>query len=108
MRVCRRFSCGPRRRKAGRGTLDRSGPSITPQALKAFASQARGRMWIEQGSYRRDHLRTLAQRIEVDTKERRIMGSKKVLLRTLVSPSNAKTAGFGVPRFCSEVARHGR
>jgi len=33
----------------------------------------------------------------VDQKELRIMGSKSVLLRTLVAASSAKTAGFGVP-----------
>jgi hypothetical protein len=48
------------------------------------------------GGYRRDHLRALAQRVEADTKEVRIMGSKSVLLRTLVAASSAKTAGFGV------------
>ena len=79
------------------GTLDRLGPSITPQALKTFASQARRRMRTEGGGYRRDHLRALAQRIEVDAKEVRIMGSKSVLLRTLVAAESAKTAGFGVP-----------
>jgi site-specific DNA recombinase len=81
------------------GALDRLGPCITPQALKTFASQARKRMRIEGGGYRRDHLRALAQRIEVDSKEVRIMGSKSELLRTLVAASSAKTAGFGVPSF---------
>jgi len=81
------------------GALDRARPSVTPQALKTFASQARRRMRTESGGYRRDHLRALAQRIEVDTKEVRIMGSKSVLLRTLVAASSAKTAGFGVPSF---------
>ncbi|UPK03944.1 recombinase family protein [Bradyrhizobium sp. 170] len=81
------------------GALDRAGPSITPQALKTFASQARKRMRTESGGYRRDHLRALAQRIEVDAKGVRIMGSKNVLLRTLVAASSAKSAGFGVPSF---------
>jgi DNA invertase Pin-like site-specific DNA recombinase len=81
------------------GVIDRLGPSITPQALKTFASQARRRMRTESGGYRRDHLRALAQRIEVDAKQVRIMGSKSVLLRTLVAASSAKTAGFGVPSF---------
>jgi hypothetical protein len=54
-------------------------------------------MRTESGCYRRDHLRALAQRTEVDAKEVRIMGSKSVLLRTLVAASSAKTAGFGVP-----------
>jgi site-specific DNA recombinase len=77
--------------------VDRAGPTITPQTLKTFARTARKRMRTENGSYRRDHLRALAQRIEVDTKELRIMGSKSVLLGTLVAASSAKTAGFGVP-----------
>jgi site-specific DNA recombinase len=89
------------------GALDRLGPCITPQALKTFASQARKRMRIEGGGYRRDHLRALAQRIEVDAKEVRIMGSKSELLRTLVAASSAKTAGFGVPSFVPKWrARH--
>jgi site-specific DNA recombinase len=79
------------------GAFDRAGPSITPQALKTFASQARRRMRTESGGYRRDHLRALAQRVEVDTKEVRIMGSKSALLRTLVAASSVKTAGFAVP-----------
>ena len=65
--------------------------------LKTFARTARKRMRTENGGYRRDHLRALAQRVEVDQKELRIMGSKSVLLRTLVAASSAKTAGFGVP-----------
>src|SRR5713101_6107119 len=70
------------------GALDRMG-----------ASKARRRMRAESGGYRRDHLRALAQRVEVDAKEVRIMGSKSVLLRTLVAASSAKSAGFGVPSF---------
>jgi site-specific DNA recombinase len=77
--------------------IERVGPSITPQSLKIFARQARRRMRTENGGYRRDHLRALAQRVEVDVKEVRIMGSKSELLRTLVAASSAKTAGFGVP-----------
>jgi site-specific DNA recombinase len=79
--------------------IERLGPSITSQAFKTFARQARKRMRTESGGYRRDHLRALAQRIEVDAKEVRIMGSKSVLLRTLVAAPSAKTAGFGVPSF---------
>ncbi|MFY9623402.1 MAG: recombinase family protein, partial [Rhodoplanes sp.] len=79
--------------------IERAGPSITPHALKTFARQARKRMRTENGGYRRDHLRALAQRVEVDVKEVRIMGSKSELLRTLVAASSAKTAGFGVPSF---------
>jgi DNA invertase Pin-like site-specific DNA recombinase len=77
--------------------IERGGPAITPQALKTFARTALKRMRTESGGYRRDHLRALAQRVEVDQKELRIMGSKSVLLRTLVAAESAKTAGFGVP-----------
>ncbi len=77
--------------------IGRLGPSITPQALKTFAKAARKRIRAEAGDYRRDHLRAFAQRVEVDAKEVRIMGSKSELLRTLVAASSAKTAGFRVP-----------
>jgi site-specific DNA recombinase len=81
------------------GALDRLGPSITPLALKTFARTARKRMRAESGGYRRDHLRALAQRVEVDAKEVRIMDSKSELLRRLVAASSVKTAGFGMPSF---------
>ena len=81
------------------GAIERLGPSITPRALKTFATQARKRMRTDSGGYRRDYLRALAQRVEVDAMEPRIMGSKSELLRTLVAASSAKTAGFGVPSF---------
>jgi site-specific DNA recombinase len=77
--------------------IERGGPTITSQTLKTFARTARKRMRTDGGGYRRDHLRALAQRVEVDQKELRIMGSKSVLLRTLVAAPGAKTAGFGVP-----------
>jgi site-specific DNA recombinase len=79
------------------GTLERVGPTITPQSLKTFARQARKRLRTDSGGYRRDYLRALAQRVEVDAQELRIIGSRSELLRTLVAASSAKTAGFGVP-----------
>jgi site-specific DNA recombinase len=81
------------------GAIELVGPTITTQSIKTFARTARKRMRIEDGGYRRDYLRALAQRIEVDAPELRIMGSKSELLRTLVAASSAKTAGFGVPSF---------
>ena len=87
------------RADAGRaeGPIERQGPTITTQSIKTFARTARKRMRIEGGGYRRDYLRALAQRVEVDAKELRIMGSKSELLRALVAASSAKTVGFGVP-----------
>jgi site-specific DNA recombinase len=48
------------------------------------------------GRYRRDHLRALAQRVEVADDEVRIMGSKSELLRKLVAVSSVETAVFVV------------
>ena len=54
-------------------------------------------MRIDGGGYRRDHLRGLAQRIEVADGEVRIMmGSKGDLLRTLAAASGVKSAAGDV------------
>ncbi len=65
--------------------VENAGPTLTPQALTALAGQARKKMRSEAGGYRRDHLRSLAQRVEVDDREVRIMGHKSELLRALVA-----------------------
>jgi hypothetical protein len=64
--------------------------------LARFARTARERMRIEGGGYRRDHLRALAQRVEVADTEVRIMGSKSSLLGTLGAAAGGKTATPGV------------
>jgi hypothetical protein len=58
---------------------------MTPEMLRAFAKTACRRIRLEGGGYRRDHLRALAQRVEVAEGEVRIMGSKSRLLQTLVA-----------------------
>jgi len=70
--------------------------AITPTMLREFASTARRRIRLEGGGYRRDHLRALAQRVEVDREEVRIMGSKSNLLRALAANGVASAVG-GVP-----------
>lgn len=64
--------------------------------LKGFASKARERIRLDDGGYRRDHLRALAQRVEVADDEVRVMGSKPEFLRTLVADSSVETAAFRV------------
>ncbi|MBN9601377.1 MAG: recombinase family protein [Afipia felis] len=59
--------------------------AVTPQMLSKFARAARQRIRLEGGGYRRDHLRALAQRVEVADGEVRIMGSKSRLLQALVA-----------------------
>jgi DNA invertase Pin-like site-specific DNA recombinase len=65
--------------------------AVTPQMLRKFAKAARQRLRIEGGGYRRDHLRALAQRVEVAEGEVRIMGSKTRLLQTLVANSGVNS-----------------
>jgi site-specific DNA recombinase len=69
---------------------------ITPQMVRTFAKAARERMRLQNGGYRRDHLRALAQRVEVADKEVCIMGSKGELLRTLAAVSGVKPDTGGV------------
>ncbi|MCR4268437.1 recombinase family protein [Nitratireductor sp. ZSWI3] len=77
--------------------LDSSGnQGVSPDMLKGFVRRARERIRLDDGGYRRDHLRALAQRVEVADDEVRIMGSKSELLRTLVAASSVETAAFGV------------
>ena len=77
--------------------LETSGQqAITPQMVQRFARTARERIRIDDGGYRRDHLRALAQRVEVADGEVRIMGYKGDLLRTLAAASGVKSATHGV------------
>jgi hypothetical protein len=69
---------------------------VTTTVLRKFAATARKRMRIEGGGYRRDHLRALVQRVEVDDREVRIMGSKSDLFRALAAISGVKSATGGV------------
>ncbi len=63
------------------------------QALRTLCERQR----TGSDGYCRDHLRALAQRIEVDEKEVRIMGSKSALLRTLVIASSANRLRLECP-----------
>ena len=63
--------------------------ALTPQMLSKFAHAARQRIRLEGGGYRRDHLRALAQRVEVSDGKVRIMGSKSRLLKTLAAKPGA-------------------
>lgn len=65
--------------------------AVTPEMLRTFAETARERIRLEGGGYRRDHLRALAQRVEVAEGEVRIMGSKSRLLQTLVAGSGVNS-----------------
>ncbi len=51
---------------------------------------------MDGGGYRRDHLRALAQHVEVADREVRIIGSKSNLLQTLTAAASVKSAAPGV------------
>ena len=70
--------------------------TIPPAMVRKFAATARERIRIADGGYRRDHLRTLAQRVEVTDGEVRIIGSKSNLLHALAAASGARPATFAV------------
>ena len=72
--------------------------AVAPDMLVNFASTARKKMRNANGGYRRDHLRALAQRVEVAADEVRILGSKSNLLQTLVAGA-AETKPGAVPSF---------
>jgi site-specific DNA recombinase len=84
--------------------IDRTGPSITPQALKTFARHARRRMRTENGGYRRDHLRARSTR-----RSGRERSSHHGLQER--TPADARrrrkreNGGFWRAQFCTEVAR---
>jgi site-specific DNA recombinase len=79
------------------GALDHAGnQTVSPGMVETFGRAARQRIRLEGGGCRRDHLRALAQRVEVADREVRIMGSKSELLRTLVAASSGKSGGIGV------------
>jgi hypothetical protein len=77
----------------------RQGPAPTPAAPATFAKAACNRMRQGNRGYRRDHLRALAQRVEVDETEVRIIGSKSRLPRTPTAANGGEPAASGVPGF---------
>ena len=64
--------------------------------LDSLSVAARNGLRREEDDYRWEHLRALAQRVEVADDEVRIMGSKSELLRTLVAASSGNSAAMGV------------
>ena len=72
--------------------------TVTPEKVRALAAAARRKLRKTDGGYCRHHLRLLAQRIEVDEDEVRIMGTKTALLAALAS-EGVGTAANGVFSF---------
>ncbi len=79
-----------------RTAIESAGQSITPEQIGKFATVARRRMRGKDGGFRRDHLRALAQRVEVADREVRIVGSKNELLRALATSNGVQSAANSV------------
>ena len=87
--------------------LDHAGnQAVSLDMVKNFARAARQRIRLDGGGYHRDHLRALAQRIEVADREVRIMGSKSELLRTLGRRLGREIRRSRCSEFSTEMARH--
>ena len=79
--------------------------ALTGAAVRELTQQARGRLRLGKGGYRREHVRAFAQRVEVADDAIRIMGTRSTLLRTLVAAGGGKSAGIGVPGFIPKWRR---
>ena len=75
------------------------GQAVTLQMLHKFAETARQHIRLEGGGYRRDHLRALAQRVEVYEGEVRIIGSKSRLLQTLTAKNGVNSVPIQGPKW---------
>ena len=85
--------------------IERISPEITPDSLRAFALAARRKLRYEDGTYARNYVRAVAQRVDVISKtDVRIRGTRTELLRTLTAASGVEAAVLGVrgtgPKWC--------
>jgi site-specific DNA recombinase len=80
--------------------IEKLGPMLTPEILSRFAEATKERLRGEDGKYRREHVRAVAQRVEVISKhEIKIMGNRTDLLRTLAASAGEHSAVLGVRSF---------
>ena len=91
--------------------IEKIGPAITDESLRAFALAARKKLRNGDGSFAPDHVRAVAQRVEVVSKtEVRIRGLRSELLRTLTAASGVEAAVLGVrafdPKWRAALDRH--
>jgi DNA invertase Pin-like site-specific DNA recombinase len=83
--------------------IDKITPALTPDLLRRFSEATRQMFRDNEGAYRRDLIRAVAQKVElVSPFEARICGSKVELLRTLASNNGVESAALAVPGFVRE------
>lgn len=79
------------------GQIDKIGPEITPESLRRFGKKARAKLRHEDGTFARNYLRSVAQKVIVESKtDAYLHGSKTELLRTLTVASGVEAAVLGV------------
>jgi hypothetical protein len=67
--------------------------------MPELASEARIRLRLGKGGYRREHVRAFAQHVEIADHAIYIKGGKNTLLRAPAATKGGKSAGIGVPGF---------
>lgn len=78
--------------------INRLGPIITPALLKQFSEATRRALRNEDGTFRRDILRAIAQRVVVKSKwELEVSGCRVELMRSLAATSGMEAAEVAVP-----------
>ncbi len=88
--------------------IERINPEITPESLRAFALAAKRKLRHDDGTYARNYVRAVAQRVEVHSKtEVRICGTRTELLRTLTAASGVEAAVLGTRSFGPKWCRLG-
>ncbi|PXA90928.1 hypothetical protein DMC25_04190 [Caulobacter sp. D4A] len=80
--------------------IDKIMPALTPELLRKFAQATRDMFRDNNGAYRRDLIRAVAQKVELlSPDEARICGSRVELLRTLSSNNGVESAALALPGF---------
>lgn len=85
--------------------ITQTAPEITVDKIKEFAAATRQKLRNEDGTYARNHVRAVAQRVEVVSKtEVRIRGNRSELVRVLAAASGVEKAALGTrsfgPKWC--------
>lgn len=77
--------------------VERMGTALTPALLRQFAKATREMLRSENGGYRRDLLKAVAQRVEITPEGGlRISGCKVELLRTISANNGVEAAALDV------------
>ncbi|WP_172265710.1 recombinase family protein [Caulobacter sp. RHG1] len=84
--------------KRAAAAVEKITPTLTPDLLRRFSEATREMFRDDNGAYRRDLIRAVAQKVEMLSPfEAKICGSKVELLRTLASNNGVESTALAVP-----------